>query len=162
MNSESIFSKISKNQIFGSLTQILTKNILNDYPKATVLVLFNYSLKTLFLLFYIIKEKIKRKYFIHSMVYEDIHNRTTYEYDLDYVNDETFSETYYRIQSDIYNELKNTFKKIIFILMFLNFLSTYLFLYSISNSSEGNQFIIISLCPLFILLEKLVFFKGKL
>jgi drug/metabolite transporter (DMT)-like permease len=139
-----------------------TNDLLKQFNKPFTFAYINYSCKTIFLLIYYLKEKFNQKFFKKSeFVDEEIMIKSTHEYNLENINEETFSETFDKIQFEKKIEYQNNLCKIILTLMLLYFVPTFLFVYGMSKTCDCTRFVISNLCTMFILVEKLMFLKGK-
>ena len=172
MRTKCFLSKSTKIKIYGcifllstiSFTAFLYRSIQDHFiisNKPDFLAYFMYSFKIIFFLIYFLKEKIKKRFNNQPEDTETILNKTTYEFNLDYLNDDTFSDYFERIQIYKKKSYEINLCKIIFSLILLNLIPTFFFLYGVLRTCKCNQFILINLCTLFILLENFLIYRGK-
>jgi drug/metabolite transporter (DMT)-like permease len=148
--------------IFTSFGYVWTDNLFNSFNKPFSYVYINYSFKTIFLLIYYLKEKFKKRFGKEVDFSDHIsRTRTTFEYNLENIDDDTFSETMEKIQIEKRIEYEKNLCKIVSIIMILYSLPMFLLVYGMFRTCDSRKFTISNFCTGFVLVEKIILYNGK-
>lgn len=148
--------------VFTSFAYVWTNTLFNSFNKPFSYVYINYSFKTIFLLVYYLKEKFK-KWYRKDHDFSDIMSRTqtTFEYNLEKINDDTFSEAIDKIQIEKRVEYEKNLCKIISNIMILYSLPMFLLVYGMYRTCDCRKFLISNFCTGFVLVEKILLYNGR-
>ena len=131
-----------------------------DFNSPLLFAYFNYSLKSILIPIYYLKEKIKEMLKDKESIQNLVLHKKSHEFDLQFLNEETFSEAIEKVNKERSFDYDKNFCKITATVFFLYFIPTLLYIWGFNLTNKRSNYILSNLGTIFIAII-MRFYKKK-